>query len=104
MEFFVPNATNDVEADQIYAEIAQRNDVPPSHLRIWRISWKQDGADMLCEVGKPLPPYYENGSEPVFAIFDYDNFYCICSYKRGGYRGVPVFVLKNSECRVEYFS
>ena len=93
MKFFIPVAKDDAEAESVYSSIAEfmHVPVPEEHdQRIWKLSWKHNGMDMECEVGKPLPSYYRTGEEPVLAILDAGNVYKVCTPNRGAVRGEAV--------------
>lgn len=104
MRFFVPAATDDIQAEQVYEAIAQFVTAPVNADRIWKLWWKHNGMNMQCEVGQPLPTYYQTGKEPVLAIFDCSTLYKICTPNRGGLRGEPVLAGKNENSLATYFS
>lgn len=104
MQFFVPAAQDDAQAEQVYKAIAQFIAAPITEERIWKLRWQHNGMDMLCEVGQPLPAYYQTGLEPVLAIFDCGNLYKICTPNRGGLRGDAVLAGKNFNSSATYFS
>lgn len=104
MDFFVPAAPNTAQAEQVYEAIAQFVIAPVTDDRIWKLRWKHNGMNMQCEVGQPLPAYYQTGTEPVLAIFDCGNLYKICTPTRGGIRGEPVLAGKNSHSLATRFS
>lgn len=104
MQFFVPKAQNDTQAEQVYEAIAKFVAAPITRNRIWKLRWRHNQMDMQCEVGQPLPTYYQTGVEPVLAIFDCGDLYKICTPNRGGVRGEPVLAGKNSYSSATYFS
>jgi len=61
---------------------------PPK--RIKKLSWKHNGMKMACEVGGPLPGYFETGNEPVLEIVDCGDHYAIYTESRGGSYGPAV--------------
>ncbi|MFN6514017.1 MAG: hypothetical protein RMY29_005895 [Nostoc sp. CreGUA01] len=104
MKFFVPAAKDDVKAEQVYNALAQSLQAPITEKRIWKLQWRDNGNDMECEVGKPLPSFYQTGKELVLAIFDCENLYKICTLTRGGVKGEPILAVKNSQSSATYFS
>ncbi len=104
MQFFVPAAQNDTQAEQVYGAIAQFVTAPITEKRIWKLRWQHNGMNMQCEVGQPLPTYYQTRLEPVLAIFDCGNLYKICTPNRGGIRGEAVLAGKNLNSSATYFS
>lgn len=103
MKFFVPLAENDAQAESVYRSIAKFVSASVSNLRIYKLAWEHKGQAMQCEVGKPLPSYYETGQEPVLAIFDCGNVYKICTPSRGGLRGGPVLAGKDWRSQAIHF-
>jgi len=103
MDFFVPEAKDDIQAEEVYISIAKFIQAPVYDERIWKLSWRHSGTDMGCEVGKPLPSYYRTGSEPVLAIFDCGNYFKVCTPNRGGLRGEPVLAGKDLYSSATYF-
>ena len=102
MNFFVPNAKNNVEVEEAYQAFANHVDV--SEKRIWKLSWRKGRERLQCEVGKPLPKLYGTHDELVLAIFSSTNLYKICTASRGGLRGDPVMVGKNESTQAEIFT
>lgn len=103
MKFFVPLAESDVQAESVYQSISRFVSAPVSGPRIYKLTWKHKGQVMQCEIGKPLPSYYQTDQEPVLAIFDCGNVYKICTPSRGGIRGEPVLAGKDWQSRTTYF-
>ncbi len=103
MKFFVPAAKDDVKAEQVYGAIAKSVQAPITERRIWKLHSRHNEIDMECEVGKPLPSYYQTGKELVLAIFDCENLYKICTLTRGGVKGEPILAEKNSQSSATYF-
>lgn len=103
MKFFVPFAKDDAEADRVYGAIAAFVSAPIDDQRVARLEWTHKGQRMSGEIGKPLPPYYGTGDEPVLALFDCGNVYKICTANRGGLRGDPVLASRESVSQVVYF-
>ncbi|WP_263588658.1 hypothetical protein [Sphingopyxis sp. GC21] len=105
MQFFVPHATDSDEAESVYSAFAKfvGAAVPAKKsARIRALSWQHNGKDFAGEVGKPMPSYYEVGSEPILAIFDCGDHFKICTPSRGGVRGDPILAGgRNSQ--VTYF-
>jgi hypothetical protein len=104
MKFFVPAAKDDLKAEQVYSAIANSVNAPITAKRIWKLQWRHYDIEMECEVGKPLPSYYQTGKELVLAIFDCEDLYKICTLTRGGVKGEPILAAKNSQSSVTYFS
>ena len=71
--------------------------------RIKSLSWKHNGMKMHCEVGQPLPPYFETGSEAVLEIVDLGDHYAIKTPSRGGSGGPLVRAGKDRNSKVGYF-
>ena len=46
MEFFVPDAQDKAQAEQVYAAIAQFVAAPVTDERIWKLQWKHNGTNM----------------------------------------------------------
>ncbi|MEH2443190.1 hypothetical protein [Nostoc sp.] len=103
MKFFVPAAKDNIKAEQVYSAIAKSLKAPISEKRIWKLQWRDREIDMECEVGKPLPSSYQTGKELVLAIFECENLYKICTLSRGGVKGEPILVGKNSQSSITYF-
>ncbi|MBE9104636.1 hypothetical protein IQ229_06690 [Nostoc cf. edaphicum LEGE 07299] len=104
MKFFVPAAKDDIKAEQVYSALAQSLKAPITEKRIWKLQWRDREIDMKCEVGKPLPSSYQTGKELVLAIFECENLCKICTLTRGGVKGEPILVGKNSVSSATYFS
>ncbi|WP_313890099.1 hypothetical protein [Nostoc linckia] len=100
----MPAAKDDIKAEQVYSAIAQSVKAPITQKRIWKLQWRDREIDMECEVGKPLPSSYQTGKELVMAIFECENLYKICTLTRGGVKGEPILVGKNSVSSATYFS
>ena len=69
--FFIPgSARAGGEAEAMYAGIRKRVEAetgnPPYPVRIFKLSFRRDGADLEAEVGQPDPV----GGHTVLAIFD----------------------------------
>ncbi|MEH2214294.1 MAG: hypothetical protein V7K84_27405 [Nostoc sp.] len=100
----MPAAKDDIKAEQVYTALAQSLKAPITEKRIWKLQWRDREIDMECEVGKPLPSSYQTGKELVLAIFECENLYKICTLTRGGVKGEPILVEKNSQSSAIYFS
>ncbi|MEW8294040.1 MAG: hypothetical protein AB2715_05220 [Candidatus Thiodiazotropha sp.] len=103
MKFFIPMEKDEERAEELYQAFARFVYAPIEDNRIWKLSWRHDGKDMKCEVGKPLPEHYRTGDEPVLAIFDCGNQFKICTENRGGFRGDPVLAENDWQSHVVYF-
>ena len=95
MKFFVPTATDDKIAEDIYKAIAKFVKAPVKSDRIWKLKWRHNGMSMECEVGGKMPDYYRTGEDIVLAIFDTGTLYFICTVNRGGRRGEPILAGKD---------
>ncbi|WP_322699862.1 hypothetical protein [Nostoc sp. DedQUE08] len=100
----MPAAKDDIKAEQVYSALAQSLQAPITEKRIWKLQWRDREIDMECEVGKALPSSYQSGKELVLAIFECENLYKICTLTRGGVKGEPILVEKNSQSSAIYFS
>jgi len=103
MKFFVPAATDDAKAEQVYSAIANSVKAPITEKRIWKLQWRHNEIDIEAEVGKPLPSAFETGKQLVLAIFDCETLYKICTLSRGGVKGEPILVEKNDSSSATYF-
>ncbi len=103
MKFFVPAARDEDEAEKVYEAIAKFVNGDIGEERIWKLKWTHNGMDMEAEVGKPLPPYYRTGQDPVLAIVDCGACYSVCTIDRGGARGAPILSGKHKYNHVTYF-
>ena len=103
MKFFVPKIKDANQFEEVYRGIAKFVGAPIGDKRIWKLHWCHNGRIFDCEVGHPMPPYYEMGDDPVIAIFDCDGLYKICTINRGGVRGGPVLAGKDHDSEAIYF-
>lgn len=103
MNFFLPHAEDEASAESNYRAIAQFISAPIQERRIWKLKWRHNGMQMECEVGRPLPPYYQLGDEQVIAIFDSGSVYMICTASRGVLRGSPVLAGHDFHSHPTYF-
>jgi hypothetical protein len=74
----------------------------PSQIK--KLSWKHNGMRMKCEVGGPLPAYFETGSEPVLEIIDCGDHYAIKTPSRGGSGGSLVRAGRDRNTHVTYYN
>jgi hypothetical protein len=104
MQFFIPHASDNAEAESVLKSVAQfvGAAVPTPEARIYRLSFSHNGRDFVAEVGKPIPAYYQEGNQLVVAIFSGEPFK-ICLPSRGVLRGDPILVGAKSVHSVEYF-
>jgi hypothetical protein len=88
MKFFLPLATNDVQAERIYTRISDRlkgmGYIITSH-RVRQVIYRQ-GQKLI---GETVGAASDNG-EIVLAIFKNDIGYFICTYSCGAVWGEPV--------------
>lgn len=104
MKFFIPHVSGEAEAETVLAGIAQfvGATVPSPDKRVFRLSYRRNGRDFDVDVGKPIPPYYQEKAEEVIAILPGDP-YLICLPTRGVVRGEPILVGASSVRGVVYF-
>ena len=103
MKFFLPAAESPSQAESTYQSIAAHVSAPPQARRIHSLSWRHQESEMNCQIGEPLPAYYQTATESVVAIFDCGSLYKACTHSRGVATGDGVFIGKHSTTRVEYF-
>lgn len=106
MQFFIPYAKNDADAEQLLAGICKfvQADVPAKGRRVARLTYTHAGRDMVAEVGKPCDPYYREDFCEVIAIVKLrGSCYGVCLPDRGVIRGDPVYVGTQAVARVELF-
>ena len=101
MNFWIPAAENDEQAEQVYNAICKHVSgiVLPIESRIRKLFWEHNGKNMECEVGQPLDSYYGTGNEPVVAIIDCTNLYKVCTPSRGVIRGDGIWFCCVVVCR-----
>jgi hypothetical protein len=104
MEFFIPHASSESEAESILASVAKfvGAAMPAPEKRVFRLSYSHNGRDFVVEVGKPAPAYYREHEQEVIAILPGDPF-LVCLPTRGVARGDPILVGASSVRRIEYF-
>jgi hypothetical protein len=103
MKFFVPAAKDAEQAEQVYASVAKFNNAPTGKRRIYKLAWNHNTEDYECEVGKPMPAYFQTGDEPVMAILDCGGLYMICTPNRSGVHGEPIYAAASEVRNVIYF-
>lgn len=103
MRFFVPVATDQVEAERVYQGIrifvSAEGFGPLSEKRIARIQFSHDGNRFNLSVGETHPQL----NEMVIAILESDRVYLICTPNRGVARGTPYLVGKGYHTHIEEF-
>ncbi|MDB9375150.1 hypothetical protein [Nodularia sphaerocarpa] len=104
MKFFIPAANDHTRAEDVYHKIAKFAQAPITQKRIWQLQWLDNGMNVKCEVGKPLPSLFPTGKELVLAIFECETLYKICTLTHGAVKGEPVLVAKNPQLSATYFS
>lgn len=91
MKFFVPAATDQQEAERVYAKIREfvKKDTGDSltNRRIASLTFFHEGVSYHAAVGD----VFERIGEPVIAIFEGRLIY-VCTVNRGALRGGPVLV------------
>ena len=103
MKFFLPAAESPLQAESAYQLIAAHVSAPSQAQRIHSLTWNHQGSEMSCQVGMPLPAYYQSATEVVVAIFGCGSLYKACTYNRGVVTGDGVFIGKHSTTHVVYF-
>ena len=103
MKFFIPAANDHTRAEDVYTAIAKVSQAPITEKRIWKLQWLDNGMNLECEVGKPLPSLYQTGKELVLAIFECETLYKICTLTHGAVKGKPVLIAKDSQSLATYF-
>lgn len=104
MKFFVPHASGPAEAESVLASVAAfvGAALPPPDRRIHKLTYTHNGRQFIVEVGKPIPPYYQEGDQEVVCIFGGDPFK-VCLPTRGVVRGDPILVGSSGVHTVEHF-
>lgn len=94
MEFFIPNAKDEEQAERVYAAtkefLSRELGAVFTETRYFSIRYEHNGEEHYAEVGRP---HYVNG-EPVVAII-YDRkfrIYHFCTLNRGVRRGMSILV------------
>ena len=91
MNFFVPKAKDEKEAEEVYNDIKQfvskSMQWKITNRRIFKIKYYHDGKDHYAEVGKASTV---NG-ETVLAILE-SNAFLVCTPSRGAFKGQPIMV------------
>jgi hypothetical protein len=105
MNFFMPDAKDAQEAEQLYDAVTEsvagpaRRSILP--YRIFRLSYRHDRSLYHAEVGKPELREGKRQREPVIAILEANDMYMICKPTRGVWN-TPILVGKPA-LSVEYF-
>jgi hypothetical protein len=102
MKFFLPGIEDRAKADVYLESIAEFIGQPVPKRRIFRMSYRHAGQDMVAEVGRPASAYYGEGDEVVVAILGTDPFN-VCLRNRGVIRGTPIYVGAWCVDELEYF-
>lgn len=103
MKFFIPEAKDAQQAEEVYAAVAKFNNASIPDRRICALAWQHNGLSMSCKVGGEAPTYYGTVGEPVVAILDCGNLYKVCTTNRGVVRGEAIVAGKNSGSFPTYF-
>ena len=102
MKFFVPGASNEMEAERIWnATVAFAKHTSGWDIvdrKIFQISYVHEGKSYLDEVGKPN----QRNKEVVCAILE-SNAYLVCTGNRGVLSGEPILVGKSPMVSVKDF-
>jgi hypothetical protein len=101
MKFFIPFAPKPIQAERVYARIAERlrgmgYDVTDE--RIYKVAYKREGKLMTETIGEIA----ENG-EVVMAIFKDHIGYFICTYSHGVVWGEPLVARYSVTQSIERF-
>ncbi len=103
MRFFIPNVTDNTQAEAIYQAIQTFIQAPPQKQRIQRIEWMHEGIHCQTQVGEKLPNLFHT-QDVTLAIFDCDDdLVKICSPTRGTMHTPPIYVDKLSISAMSYF-
>ena len=89
MEFFIPDAPSDEEAETFYGQVKDYNvslfGRPIKERRIFSVTFWDNGIKYTAEVGKAI-----HGKDLVLAILDSGESYLICSNLAGSHDGTPL--------------
>ncbi|WP_299015344.1 hypothetical protein [uncultured Photobacterium sp.] len=102
MDFFVPAASSNQQAESVFSSIAKHISAPDQSQRVYKLEWQHEGQTCYCEIGKPLPTVFRT-DEIVLAIFDCGDVYKICTPNRGAIKFAPIHTIKSAVTNVEYF-
>lgn len=102
MKFFIPEAEDDKQAEDVYKGIikfAQENLGWGIGLdRIYSIRYSHEGKEYFAKVGE-----VENRTRDLVLAILKSTTYLICTTNRGGLRGTPILVGSNEINKIEYF-
>jgi len=102
LEFFVPAAEDEKQAEEVYSGIKafarQTLGWNTTERRIFGLTYQHEGERYFVEVGKPDTRI----GEIVLAILE-SNSYLVCTYSRGVVRGEPILVGTNEVVDVRDF-
>lgn len=102
MNFFIPFAKDEEEANSVIKSISEFTGFSIPLSKIYSIHYKHNGISMSATIGEnPDKYYFEVG--PVIAILKKPGLYAICTPNRGVIRGEPILVGSSSVQRVIYF-
>ncbi|MBZ5736926.1 hypothetical protein [Nocardioides mangrovi] len=91
MKFFVPTASDDDEAEHVWAatRVFARDQLgwEVTDRRIFQINYHHEGKPYVAEVGEPDP----RTGETVLAILE-SNAFLVCTRNRGVVRGEPILI------------
>lgn len=109
MKFFIPHATNEPEAERVYASVvkfAESNSVQIPGLpdrvlprRIYRLDYRHNGKTYAATVGQPEG----RTGEEVIAILEGPVTYLIFTVNHGAARGEGIMVGTNEVTYIEDF-
>lgn len=102
MEFFIPFAEDDAQAERVISATSKfTNHAIPSP-RIYSIEYEHHGKRMRARVGEDPDSYYQEIG-PVICILGDDNLLAVCTRDRGVARGEPILVGRQSVFSINYF-
>jgi len=104
MKFFIPEAKDNIQAEEVYSAILKNNNGIKINKRIFKISFYDDEKRIIAEVGKQIDGNNKTGNQKVIAIVETETLYCIFLPTRGILSDAPIYVGKNeSNIQIEYF-
>jgi hypothetical protein len=103
MEFFVPHASDNVEAESVLNSICSFINAQVPEKRIHKVSYTHNGIKMSATVGEDVDQYYKETDSRVIAIIPMGACYAICLPNRGVVRGDPIYVGEGHSTHVKHF-
>lgn len=103
MKFQIPFAKDPAIAEEVYSSIKLfihgKLKRQPTDRRIALIRYEYNKKEILAKVGKLHPAV----NEPIIAILEFDDLFCICTLWHGTTKGEPILVEKGKVSSVEDF-